>query len=540
MKKLLTIIIFIFSFSHVFAVSVFQGFQGGTGIGTTTIGNIGNSLKVQSVNPLVWTIGSTGSGVQQIPTSTSWIDQNLLFGQLGGSATSSILFSVSTSTGQITISSSSLTNVSSTNITASVIQATTRFDTLNASTTGFTAGTLQATGQLTFSSASGTNFGFSSGGYTLGSVGIGMTAPKTLLNVNGGAGAYPTLGTNVANSLFISRNDEIIGMYLGYASDGNGWIQQMRNDSANSGNLVLQPVGGNVGVKTTNPGAYLDVGGGGSSANGNEFHVGGTVTVGASYAVFDSSPGITATANGSAFDFQLAGNINGTAAGTHPKFAFLQISPAMTTDVGATITEADTADILGISAYAHVLTNNALHITAPTGGTSNYAINSTGRVLLKSLTTAGALQTSDLCEDSNQEVTADSVLCVASGEMFKEKINDFSGALQIINQVQPKSFYWKPDFNGSFQSNPNYNGQQLGLLAGEVYAAYPSLATVSPHPFTFENIVYPTGTPNGLNLEAIDGLLWQGELEQQQEISNLFKIVSEQQNVIDKLSNLLK
>jgi hypothetical protein len=57
----------------------------------------------------------------------------------------------------------------------------------------------------------------------------------------------------------IARNDNLVGTYFGYASDGNGWIQQMRNDSATAYNLVLQPVGGNVGIGTTSPSYTLQV-----------------------------------------------------------------------------------------------------------------------------------------------------------------------------------------------------------------------------------------------------------------------------------------
>ena len=85
-----------------------------------------------------------------------------------------------------------------------------------------------------------------------GYVGIGITSLKTIFSINAGSGAYPTLGTNVTSSFFVSRNDGLIGMYLGYASDGNGWIQQMRNDSATAANLILQPVGGSVGIGTIN------------------------------------------------------------------------------------------------------------------------------------------------------------------------------------------------------------------------------------------------------------------------------------------------
>ena len=91
-----------------------------------------------------------------------------------------------------------------------------------------------------------------------GNFGIGTSSPKTLLQINGGSGAYPTLGTNVTNSIFVGRNDGLIGMYLGYAADGNGWIQQMRNDSATAANLILQPSGGNVGIGTSSPVSTLD------------------------------------------------------------------------------------------------------------------------------------------------------------------------------------------------------------------------------------------------------------------------------------------
>jgi len=92
-----------------------------------------------------------------------------------------------------------------------------------------------------------------------GNVGIGLTAPKTILQINAGSGAYPTLGTNVTNSFFVGRNDGLIGMYLGYAADGNGWIQQMRNDSATAANLILQPSGGSVGIGTSTPATTLTV-----------------------------------------------------------------------------------------------------------------------------------------------------------------------------------------------------------------------------------------------------------------------------------------
>jgi len=131
-------------------------------------------------------------------------------------------------------------------------------------------------------------------------VGIGIN-PQARLQVFGGTGAYPTLGTNVTNSLFISRNDGLLGTYFGYAADGNGWIQQMRNDSATAYNLVLQPVGGNLLVGTT-------------SDNGARLQVSGTslVVIDAARAANDDSViQITNTNSGSSSTAQFFAN-NGT------------------------------------------------------------------------------------------------------------------------------------------------------------------------------------------------------------------------------------
>ena len=52
------------------AVSIIPGQQGGTGISTTTIGNIGNCLRVSSVNPLIYTFGTCAGGSSSFTTTT--------------------------------------------------------------------------------------------------------------------------------------------------------------------------------------------------------------------------------------------------------------------------------------------------------------------------------------------------------------------------------------------------------------------------------------------------------------------------------------
>src|SRR3989344_3461223 len=94
-----------------------------------------------------------------------------------------------------------------------------------------------------------------------GNVGIGTVNPGVLLQVEKSGGAvasFPTLGAASGNLALIG-NAGGWGMYLGLDDSGPGWIQQMRNDSAVAYNLVLQPVGGNVGIGTTNPSNKLTI-----------------------------------------------------------------------------------------------------------------------------------------------------------------------------------------------------------------------------------------------------------------------------------------
>jgi len=64
MKKVLYIffILFFTSVSVARAQFIIQGHQGGTNIGTAVSGDIGKCLKVSTVSPLVWTVGTCASG----------------------------------------------------------------------------------------------------------------------------------------------------------------------------------------------------------------------------------------------------------------------------------------------------------------------------------------------------------------------------------------------------------------------------------------------------------------------------------------------
>ena len=105
------------------------------------------------------------------------------------------------------------------------------------------------------------NIPFLNNAYFSAKVGIGTDSPDIKLEISEPSQNLPTLGVASGN-LLLSDNGPW-GMHFGLDTNvGTGWIQQMRNDSAVAYNLLLQPVGGNVGIGTDSPNEKLHVKGG--------------------------------------------------------------------------------------------------------------------------------------------------------------------------------------------------------------------------------------------------------------------------------------
>ena len=100
-----------------------------------------------------------------------------------------------------------------------------------------------------------------------GNVGIGTISPRTKLHVTGLTGDDdPALGSSTA-PFFVSNTANSYGLNIGVNNAGASWLQSQSNTSSTAYNLLLNPLGGNVGMGTTSPRAKLDVNGGIKLAN---------------------------------------------------------------------------------------------------------------------------------------------------------------------------------------------------------------------------------------------------------------------------------
>jgi len=96
-------------------------------------------------------------------------------------------------------------------------------------------------------------------GTSSGNVGIGTTSPRTKLHVTGLTGDDdPALGSSTA-PFFVSNTANSYGLNIGVNNVGASWLQSQSNTSSIAYNLLLNPLGGNVGIGTTSPGEKLSI-----------------------------------------------------------------------------------------------------------------------------------------------------------------------------------------------------------------------------------------------------------------------------------------
>ena len=120
-----------------------------------------------------------------------------------------------------------------------------------------------------------------------------------------------------------------------------------------------------------------------------------------------------------------------------------------------------------------------------------------------------------------------------SDQNLKENVDTITNAMNIINQLKPKSFDYK---HASYPSMHLPVGKQFGLIAQEVEAIIPELVTNNTQPATLDSIgneLIPAVNFKGLEYQQLIPFLIKGMQEQQAKIDSLIAKLNAKDSIQD-------
>jgi hypothetical protein len=151
---------------------------------------------------------------------------------------------------------------------------------------------------------------------------------------------------------------------------------------------------------------------------------------------------------------------------------------------------------------------------------------------------------------------------ISSDARVKKDIKDFSNAMDIIGQLQPKNYEYRSD--GNFASMNLPKGKHYGMLAQDLEKILPNLVKEEKHEFTNKDTraqelkltaegKVPTGesvvankneTKEGMDLKAVNyteliPIIVKGMQEQQHRIEELTEINADLKNQVNELKSLI-
>jgi hypothetical protein len=128
---------------------------------------------------------------------------------------------------------------------------------------------------------------------------------------------------------------------------------------------------------------------------------------------------------------------------------------------------------------------------------------------------------------------------IASDQMFKTNVNNLTNSLDIINQLQPKTFYYDTTGYASFEFETD---QQMGLIAQEVAQVLPTIVSDLTRPEQFDtlgNSIAPQINYKGVEYGELIPVLIGGIQEQQDMLTAQDSIINTQDSLITNLNDRL-
>ena len=374
---------------------------------------------------------------------------------------------------------------------------------------------LQNNDLLAFTGKSGLEFYFSN------NVGIAVWNPTQRLHVNG--------NMRLTGAFYDKNNDPgTNGQILQTTGSETDWVSPSSindGDWTISGNDMYSAVSGKVGIGTNSPNSKLNV------VNDDYMYTSYFISDGpsgsANYAVYGDAKGSSSTNTGVHGKASTTGTSNygvvGQGLNATQNFGGAFYATTATGALGVNFAIRGDAvntggnECFGIDTKAQNATTNYGTYSFASGGTNAYGIYAS----------ATGASTANWAGYFCGDVHATGDITWDSDVMLKDNIQDIDNALDIISNLQPKTFTFKTSYYIPMNLP---NGLHYGLIAQDVESILPEVVSEVIHPAKYDslgNIIYDKIEYKGLNYTAFIPILIQGMKEQQILIDSLATLLSQ-------------